>query len=245
MKVPGALKKKVLGVPVGIWLLLGAAGVGVGLYLRKRAENEALDEDDDLSLEENDAAYSTTELQEGSYYSLGGPITGGAPTAPTGGGGAINLKGGGDIRVVIGDESPGGQPPPTGTNPKPRKRRRKKKKGGGGGGSGKGKGSKGIGIGGARPGARQRKCEDCLTISSFPLASDPVLRDKNRSPNYVKGQPYKWGGWVGPGTGRDSNRIVAQYTCDKGCNVTWREGDAWDNGFPVTSGEYRGSPATN
>lgn len=37
MNLPPILKKKIGPLPLGVWLVAGAAGIGVGIYLKKRA----------------------------------------------------------------------------------------------------------------------------------------------------------------------------------------------------------------
>lgn len=86
-KAAGVLKKKVAGLPVGVWLVIIGAGVGLGIYLRSRDKNteesDTTDESYPLATEA-DYGYQTdaAATDYGPAYGGGGGSYG-YPTLPT------------------------------------------------------------------------------------------------------------------------------------------------------------------
>lgn len=93
-------KKKVGGLPVGVWLLIILAGIAVGLYIRRRSlQAEGASGPDDEGFSESDYAEtvpydSLTSEDYGDY-----PMTGGGPPVVYGGG-AIRLQPG-TLRIKL------------------------------------------------------------------------------------------------------------------------------------------------
>lgn len=107
MKVPGALKKRIAGIPVGVWFVLGAGAVGVGLYLRSR-QAEEVEEEDLPELGEEETYYGSEDYEgEGAYYGVD-PLTGGGPAPSAGGGGDVGVGGGAEIRIIVDDQTQNG-----------------------------------------------------------------------------------------------------------------------------------------
>jgi hypothetical protein len=103
MAMPAALTKKVAGLPVGAWLLIVAAGIGIGLYLRKRNAGNI----EEAPLEEGGEVVPFEELPMENTY--GDYMTGGGP--PVVGGSAIRLEGPSEpIRIIIRNQGGGRQP---------------------------------------------------------------------------------------------------------------------------------------
>src|SRR5215831_21256254 len=97
------IHKKVAGLPVGIWLLIIAGGVVVGVMIRKRAEAGSSDTTDQQSSDQTatDTGGDVVPYSDLASEDYGGyPMTGGGPPSVYGGG-AIKLDPGTlTIRVI-------------------------------------------------------------------------------------------------------------------------------------------------
>jgi len=81
------LKKKVGGLPVGVWLLIIVAGVGVGLYIRNKAVDTVADDVEDLEGDDGSAdivPIDSLPAEDPGYFPAAGPPN-------VFGGGAIRL----------------------------------------------------------------------------------------------------------------------------------------------------------
>jgi|ERR1700675_371070 len=83
---PAVLKKKVAGLPVGIWVVLIVGAVAVGLYIRKRNADAAAAAGDGTGVDPNapvDASSLPSDF--GGYPLTGGGVPGGGDGMPQGG----------------------------------------------------------------------------------------------------------------------------------------------------------------
>lgn len=136
------LKKKIGGLPVGIWLLIIVAGIGVGLYIRNRAVDTQVGDAEDLEGDEAGAdivPIDSLPSEDPGYF----PATGGGPPSVYGGG-ALRLDPG-VLRIKIIRKQP----------------KKKKKNGGGKNGNGHGHGS-GPGDGGQGGGRNRRRATNAF-----------------------------------------------------------------------------------
>jgi hypothetical protein len=91
------LKKKIGGLPVGVWLLIVVAGIGIGLYVRNKAVDTSVDED---GFEEDGDGAEVVPIddlpsEDSGYF----PMTGGGPPSVFGGG-ALRLDPG-TLRIKL------------------------------------------------------------------------------------------------------------------------------------------------
>lgn len=88
--ISAVFKKKVAGLPVGVWVLIIVAGVGVGIYIRNRAVDpevtDAEDEEGEFSPVDT-VPIESLPSEDFGYFPLTG---GGAPTVY--GGAALRLE---------------------------------------------------------------------------------------------------------------------------------------------------------
>jgi hypothetical protein len=83
------LKKKIGGLPVGIWLLIVVVGIGVGLYIRNKAVDTSVDEEglEDAGDGADVVPIEDLPSEDSGYW----PMTGGGPPSVFGGG-ALRLS---------------------------------------------------------------------------------------------------------------------------------------------------------
>lgn len=111
------LRRKIAGVEVRIWIVLGIVAVGLGLYLRSRSP-KAAEEDATDATDQPDAGEIVPNDQLAgydSYYGTLDPISGGGvPNGLGGSAGAIGLTGDATIRIIQGRNRGGGKGTGTG-----------------------------------------------------------------------------------------------------------------------------------
>lgn len=111
---PAVLKKKVAGLPVGIWVVLVVGAVAVGLYIRKRNADAAAAAGTDQSADPNapvDASSLPSDF--GGYPLTGGGVPGGGDGIPQSGTypQAIQLNPG-TLRIILRQPRPHKKRPP-------------------------------------------------------------------------------------------------------------------------------------
>ena len=101
-EAPAFLKKKVAGLPMGVWIAVIAAGVGVGLYIRHKNAQQAQDQQQQQDQTGQTIPYNQLQGSGGSLDTGGGFFG-----PPTPGGGAVRISGPSKpIRIIVRTKRP-------------------------------------------------------------------------------------------------------------------------------------------